>query len=446
MRPHPLSIFYDVKRWIPLLLIPLIRLFTATASPAVWREVTVVAGVIGWAAIKWANTTYQTEHVLRMNDGVIVRRSRTLAPDSTALVAVETSPLMRLCGCRKVQISTADRRRRTDATLYLAKRHTTPLIQHEIGAEGYHARTIPILIMALSGSNAAVGVLTLVPFIRRAAAVLGESFTRDWYAMPRLIVTGLPPLLEGAANLLLLGWGVAVIRGLLRTLGFRVHRQHGRLHILSGVFTKRSLYIDSKCISSLLLRQTLFTRMLGVYTATIACAGYGRETGVRPVLIPAATKRDLCRALDQLLPQFPLCRVAVRPSMRSLPRYILPPLGLIVAAGGLYVWSDVITAFPTVVVLIGGGWWFTVRLVGFFYAGIGIGDGALVMRYPRGLAFYELQLPLSSLDGLIYRQGPFQRRRGVCHVFVRCFGEKQRRHRVFGVDEAAVNALWASAV
>ena len=164
------------------------------------------------------------------------------------------------------------------------------------------------------------------------------------------------------------------------------------------------------------------------------------------MLIPAATKRDLCRALDHLLPQFPLCRVMVRPSMRSLPRYILPPLGLLVMAGGVYVWSDIITPLPTAITLIGGIWWFTVRLVGFFHAGIGIQNGAVVMRYPRGLALYELQMPLSSVDGIVRRQGPFQRRRGICHVFLMCFGEKQRRHRILGLDEAAVTELWKNAV
>ncbi len=450
MRPHPLYIFYNIKRWIFLLAIPLVRLLsTAPISPALFifvtlRDLIVGAGLIAISVAKWRRTEYDVHRTLQIRQGIVIRRCRTLSPDSTAMIATELSPLMRLFRCRRIQISTAGRRRQTDATLYVSKQNASAWIKHEVGTEGYHARPVPVLIMAISGSNAAVGALTLVPFIRHAATVLGESWAQEWYSLTaRFVVLGLPPVLENIANLLLLGWGVAVTSSLLRTWGFRVHRHNGRLHILSGVFTKRSLQIDSKCIASLLLRQTLFTRLLGLYTATISCSGYGRETGVRPVLIPAATRRDLCHALDQLLPQFPLCRVMLHPSKRALPRYILPPLGVLVAAGGLYVWSDAITVFPTLVVLIAGGWWFTVRLVGFFHAGFGILNGAVVMRYTRGFALYELQVPLASVDGILYRQGPFQKRNDTCHVFLLCFGEKQRRHRLFGMDQTALKRLLA---
>lgn len=447
MRPHPLFIFYDIRRWIPLLLIPLVRFITANGSllellRASARDLTMVAVLCGVSTAKWANTAYAFEYTLQVRYGIWVKRQRTLSPDSTALISAEITPLMRVCRCCKIEVSTADRRRKTDATMYLPIKHTVSMMRCEVGAEGYRARLIPVILMALSGSNAAVGVLTLVPFVRRAATVLGDTFSSPWDTLTSPSwLTGIPPLLQGFANLLLLGWGVAVMGSLLRTLGFRAHRHNGRLQIVSGVFTKRSLQMDGKCISSLLLRQTLFTRLLGVYTATIACAGYGRETGVRPVLIPAATKRDLCRALDRLLPHFPLCRMMVRPSKRALVRYVLPPLFLIVVAIGVYVWLGVIAPLPTATILVSGVWWFTVRLVGFFHAGMGIRDGAVVMRYPRGLAFYELQVPLSSVDGIVRKQGPFQRKSGTCHVFLMCFGEKQRRHRVWGLNEEAVKRL-----
>jgi len=447
MRPHPLFIFYDVRRWILLTFVPIIR-FIVTDMPlnewirSVARDVSIAAALVAWASVRWATTSYHMGATLQIHRGVWIRRKRTLSPGSTALIATEMTPLMRIFRCRKIQISTADRRRTSDATLYVPKQIAASLIRDEIGTEGYHAKTLPVAVMALSGSNAAVGVLTLVPFIRRAATVLGDTFAVPWYELPtQWAWTELPMMLKTTANILLVGWGVAVTGTLLRTMGFRVHRYDGRLHIISGLFTKRSLQMDSGCISSLLLRQTLFTRLLGVYTATITCAGYGRETGVRPVLIPAATKRELCRALDRLLPQFPLGRVTVRPMRRALARYVIPPLLLLTAAGGAYLLSDVITPFPTVLVLIGGAWWFTVRLVGFFYAGIGITDSAVVMRYSRGLALYELHVPLASVDGIVRKQGPFQRKKGTCHVSLLCFGEKQRRHRIFGLETAAVNRL-----
>ncbi len=450
MRPHPLYMFYDIKRWLWLLLIPLFR--------AVWMPVGSLSDIlIAWlrdaligvillmyAVIKWRRTTYQIDRHLQIRKGILVRRHHILWSGSTALVAIETTPLMRLFGCRRIQISTVSKRRHADATLYVSHRDALPLSKQEIGAEGYHATTFPVLIMALSGSNAAIGAITLVPFIRRTATVLGERFSQDIYSLTeRFISFDLPPILESVANLLLLGWCFSVISSLLRIYGFRVHRHGSRLHILSGAFTTRNLQMDTGCISSLLLRQTLFTRLLGLYTATIACAGYGREAGVRPVLIPAATMRGLCRALNQLLPGFPLGRVSVRPSIRSLGRYILPPIGLLGGAAVLYWFSDTITAIPTLIVLVAGIWWFFVRLLGFFYSGFGIQDGAVVMRYPRGLALYELHLPLTAVDRFSLRQNPFSRRRDRCTLRLLCFGEKRRVHRIWGLHRTAVETLLA---
>lgn len=449
MRPHPLYILYDVKRWLWLWLIPLVRLvLTPDASTEILtsslRDFLLAGCLLTYACWKRNTTYYQLGSPLQIRKGIVIRRQYTLPSDSTSLVTVETTPLMRLCRCRRVQISTISRRRQADATLYLSYRQAWSLIRQEVGAEGYHARTLPILIMALSGSNAAIGAVTLVPFIRRAATVLGNRFPTDIYSVTeQFMVFDLPPVLQNIANLLLLGWCVSVINSLFRTHGFRVHRYHRRLHILSGVFTKRSQQMDVDGISSLLLRQTLFTRVWGLYTATIACAGYGRESGVRPLLIPAATMRDLCRALDHILPGFPIGQITLRPSVRSLPRYILPPILLIAGASVLYFFSNTITAIPMMLLLVIGLWWFAVRLLGFFYSGCGMQNGAVVMRYPRGLALYELHMPVQSIDRCSLRQGPLGRRRGKCTLRLLCFGEKHHAHRVWGLDKAAVENMIA---
>lgn len=441
MRPHPLFIYYRTRRWLWILLIPLFRI---AWMPGSWSEILAasvrdllpVVGFLLYTVAKWHRTHYQIGARLAIRQTFPIRQETVLSPAHTALIAAEATPLMRLFRCHRVQVSTVGRRRGADAVLYLSGRYVH---RSDIGAEGYHANLLLIAAMALSGSNAAIGAITLVPLIRKAASILGDRFPADLYSVTaRFVSLGLPPILEGAANLLFFGWCFSVISSIWRSYSFRVYRHGPHLQILSGAFTHRRLQLNSAHVAALLLRQTLFSKLPGLYTVTVTCAGYGREVGVRPVLIPAATRKALCRALDQLLPGFPLGRVSLRPSIRSLPRYILPPMALLAAAFALYLFSDVITVIPMLLVLLAGIWWFLIRLIGFFYSGFGITDQAIVMRYPHGLALYELHLPLRSVDRIRLVQSPWQRKRNRCTLKLRCFGEKRHTHRIWGLDRAAV--------
>ena len=97
MRPHPLFICYDIKRWWILLLIPLVRLATIPFGGAVrWQDLLPAAVLLGWSVIQWCHTSYRFDHRLQIKSGVWFRRTLTLPSESTALIAVEASPLATL--------------------------------------------------------------------------------------------------------------------------------------------------------------------------------------------------------------------------------------------------------------------------------------------------------------------------------------------------------------
>ena len=78
---------------------------------------------------------------------------------------------------------------------------------------------------------------------------------------------------------------------------------------------------------------------------------------------------------------------------------------------------------------------------GFFRSGFGVGNGAVTLRYARGLALYEVHVPAEVADCILLTRSPWQRRSGACTVEVRCFGEKRRRHRVRALPYEQARAL-----
>lgn len=448
LRPHPLYIWYDARKWIWLLLIPVLR---AVFSPrdAIFillsslRDLGLALLLIGYSAMKWRGARYRLHNGITLDQGLLFRHSLRVVADDAASVEVERTPFMWLLrGCR-VRINTAGLRRRADATLYLPARTAHGLLgtQARKQSRRYSARPWPILVLAASGSNAAVGLLTLAPALRQSGRVLGAQVPDRVYGLvDRILSLGLPPLLNSLANLLVLSWGVAFLGSWLRNTGFTACRAGSELHLASGLLTRRHIVIDSRKITALELRQTLFMKMFRLYTATITAAGYGREKGARPVVVPAARARELCAALDGLMPDYPICSSCLRPKFSSIMRYIGTPLSWM-AVGLLPLWLGGVWKMVAAIWFIGTTWWLLIRLAGFFWSGFGVSSEAVTMRYTRGLALYAVHVPLEVADCAIISRSPWQVRFDTCTVELHCFGEKHRRHRVLALPYHQAKAL-----
>lgn len=444
-RPHPLSIWYDSRKWCLLLLVPLLRVLVL--RQAGWelflhssRDVLLALALVAYSVLRWYTTRYSLHDGLRWRQRLLYDHRLWVMADDAASIEVERTPLMAIFGGRRVRINTAGLRRRADATVMMSKQQASRLLPMQGFRRPRHLCSYgAVLLMAASGSNAAVGLLTLVPGLQQAARLLGEEPDRFLHFAGEVAIQGIPAALQTAANILVAGWAFAFLRQWLHFYGFYASRSGDALHISSGFFTRRDVRIDCRKITTLELRQTLLTRLFGLYTATITAAGYGRESGTRPVLVPAARPKRLCQLLDELLPGFPTCAGRLRPRGKSWFRYLGAPLCWFLGAFLLRLLG--IAPFLSLWGMIGFGWWLAVRAIGFFRSGFGVSDRAVTLRYSRGLALYEVQIPIEVADSVRITRSVFQRLHGTCTVEVHTFGEKRRRHRVMELPYLPAAAL-----
>ncbi len=445
-RPYGAYIVYDMRRWWPLLLwLFLYALIPSANLRAIVRAVLLCAVLLWYSVAKWDSSRYRVGRTqngfysIGVRQGLLMRHSLHIHAEDAASVEIERTLILALCGGRRVRVNTAGLRRRSDAVLYLSAKQVRQLfLLKDRSAQRFRSRLWPVVVTAISGSNAAVGLLTAAPALRQLSTLLGEWFSVDAVGiLQRFPVAELPSALRLVANLLLIGWGVAVLNTFLRYIGFYAAVQNNQLHLVSGLFTRRDVLIDRDKITALELRQTLLMRLQGLYTAVITAPGYGRDPGARPVLVPAADPKTLCQGLEQLLPGYPLKKERIKVVSRAWWRYVALPLILTVAgvvpwvAGGFW-------QVPAFVCTVFGLWWLAVRFFGFCSAGFGIDETAATVWYPRGLALYRVYLPREAVDHITVTQSVWQRRHGTCNVTVRSFGDKKRRHRVWGLPYEAV--------
>ncbi len=445
-RPYGAYVVYDMRRWWPLLLGALLpSLIPSPTLRTVLRALLLCAALIGYSMAKWNSSRYRVGRTqngfysIGVRQGIFVRHSLHIRAEDAASVEIERTLLLALCGGRRVRVNTAGLRRRSDAVLYLSAGQVKRLfLLKDRSAQRFRARLWPVIVTALSGSNAAVGLLTAAPALRQLSTLLSEWFSVDAVGvLQRFPITQLPSALRLVANLVLIGWGVAVLNTFLRYIGFYAAVQNNQLHLVSGLFTRRDVLIDRDKITALELRQTLLMRLQGLYTAVITVAGYGRDPGARPVLIPAADPKTLCEGLERLLSGYPLKEGRIKATRRGWWRYVALPLMLTIA--GISLWmAGGFWQVPAFVCTVFGIWWLAVRFFGFCSAGFGADETAVTVWYPRGLAFYRVYLPREAVDHITVTQSVWQHRNGTCTVTVRSFGDKKRRHRVWGLPYEAV--------
>lgn len=452
-RPAGAYWFYDARKWLLLWLLPLLRSLIAPQDilwilAASLRDILIAGLFMAYSVAKWRYSRYTIypredgSYRLLLTQGLLLRRSLRLSAEDAASMEWECTPLLRLLRTRRVRINTAGLKHRSDATLYLPAEQAGQLSGTVDRYRRYTTRFWPVLVTAASGSNAAIGLLTFVPVLRRISHLVGEQ-TPVWGVVGRIVSLGLPPALETLANIFLIGWATAFLRTFLRFTGFYAMREGARLRLCSGLFTRRQVLIDCHKITALELRQSLFMKLCGLHTVTITAAGYGRGRGLRPVLVPAAGAKEVGHALDLLMHDYPVCTPLVRPAARSWKRYVSAPL--IVSVGGIACLFPVrgIPQTAAFLLIVGGLWWLTIRLFAFRRAGFGISPSAdaICLRYSRGLALYELHLPRQSVDSITLTR-PFLRPNATtCTVHIRCFDEKRRRYRVWSLPYAEARAL-----
>lgn len=309
------------------------RLIDGEQSSWPWWLVPVVFAVtFAGAAVSWWFTRYRVgDDELRIDSGVLNRRSRRVRLDRIQAIEVQQPLLARIFGMASLAIETAGGGSDSEVTLaYLSLLRATELRAHllvEAGREGGVDPTdSAATVLAVPGSDevellhrVSPGLLLAAQVLRTGPLLAALAVGAAAIAAAVASAVGLPQPLRvpgvaatgGALSIaLVLPVVVAVVtsvgKGFVDGYGFSVRRSPRGLAVRAGLLGVRSASLPVQRIRGLVVTEPIVWRWLGWVALDVTVAGVvahsEQDQRLSTTLVPVARKADAERLVAQVLP------------------------------------------------------------------------------------------------------------------------------------------------
>ncbi len=463
-RPHPINIVESTSRFWALLLLPVLRglLFSGGAfsqwASGAWFDILVLTGIISLGVVSWYFNTYAfDEKGIYVSRGIVVKRKLFIPYSRLATMSVEypfyLAPFKAVHLCADTDagfsnISDFKLTMRKSEAQKLCSFRKQPYKMNDKLKRVYRPKGLYVAILSVLTSNTLTGVLFFSALISQFGNLLGQEFEDRVFesltALARVLAFGIPPVAAIIAYVLLGGWLVSFLMNLIRNKDFEVIRQGGILEISAGIITSRYYSITTKRVNLIEVHQSLLTKLFGFFTVYIHSSGYGKQKYSRSVLIPAADKFEARRNLGVLLPEITMGKRQIRPSFKTLTRFLIPPCGFMLAFFAMYLvlswlfpsFGDIIL-FLSIMAELPAVWWLFVKIASFTHTGIGLQNGVYTFSCTYAYGFYITSVPKRRITQVIIRQSLFQKISNCCDIIVYAYSEGRKRRVVNNIPIVA---------
>lgn len=462
-RAHPIMILEHLWRYGYLLIIPLSRGIIAGWQDnfkgwlrGAWLDLLVLFVILLLAVLRWCFITCQ-----RLPDGYYLRggivwHSKSFIPQDRIDTLAVTYPFyLKPFSAARLRVDTkAGNFKKADVKLTLWRRDAQAMFEdreQRYTGESYLTREYSprgIYIAALSAilSNSLTGVLFFATFIKQTGNLLGEEFSNRIFGtfekFTKMMAFGIPPAAAAIAYLVMFGWLYTFLRNLIRHKNFCARRDESSLSITGGIFTNRKYSVAIDAVNYVDIRQSVLTKMLGLYSVFIHAVGFGKAKDDVSALIPASNSHDLMHHLDLLLPEFKLTKRQAKPNLGALFRFLndafwlclfLPLLTYIMIKWfpswkEFTLWVGFMSCLPAYLFL-------TVRIIDFLTSGMGRHGGSYTLRYSSGFYLHTVMMPCDKVASITLRQSIFQKMDNKCDVLIYSISEKRKKHHIRNIDK-----------
>lgn len=456
-RSHPINIIEHTSKYLLLLIFPILRalLFTNTSLyvwlRGAWFDILVVAVIVGLGIWAWVRYVYcLANDGIYIKKGIVISKVRFIPYKKLSVLSIEKPFFLLPFGAVRVNADTDGGMPTTpDFMITVNKREldffkdkaTSPFLMPGEIKRVYLPKNFYIAILSFVVSNTLTGVLFVSTLLSGAGTVFGneveEVMKGQFTAVVQKLAVGVPPAAALLAVILFGGWLVSFLLNLIRHLRFSAIRQGGLLIVKSGLITRRENHLTVKRINLIELRQTFVTKLFGFYTAFIHCNGYGKRKDELSILMPAGERHDIQQSIRMLLPEIPVCKPTIRPRLRYLSRFLIPPISWVLGVLAVWILGAVLLPeagqmifFMGIMAEIPCIWYLLVKIMSYFHTGVGYSDEVYTFSYTYGYRIKTVAVPRYRIVRLTVRRSLFQVMTGCCDLVILTYSEGRKRHVV----------------
>lgn len=467
-RQHPIKILVRISHFAILLVIPLLRALLFSGGnlqkwiSGAWVDILVFLFIIGAGFIVWYFDLYclSKEGVYKYNG--IFKISQTFLPYKTiSQIAIESPWYLKIIGGVKVRIDSPDKsHRKSDLEIIIGVKKADEFFD-KINGNINVKKTIkggffPILGLILLSSNGLTGALYFFTFIYQSGNILGAEFEKKIMnsvtSTANILAIGLPPFAFIISLFILIGWLVSFIINAIRYAHFSVERKGNILYINNGLFIDRHKYLSSfKDINFIEIKQTIFTKILSLYSVFIGIIGYGKGKNEKNIFIPTFKIKDSLKYIQTILPEFKWTKPDMRPPNKFFFRFLAIPfyffILIIILVLFFYIYFDnfrTLTLFIGCMLWIADAFLFIIKIISFFETGISLKDDYITICYSKRFAFYKVCFNTEKLVKVTIRQTPFQNKANCCSMIFYLYGENSSKHIVPNIEISYANSFLKS--
>ncbi|MBQ8001261.1 MAG: PH domain-containing protein [Ruminococcus sp.] len=404
-----------------------------------------------WAAVCYGSIRYSTRiNALVTQKGVLFTQKNQVFLSTFDTLRITANPVFRLFKVCKIQTTAS----RNIKALYLNRKSAETLINFFCTdatnkSKKLNSNLFSVLIFSAGFSGALTGLLSAIPLLRNIAGILGESNTQNILASADLWVyigyTALPPFLRTLSTLFLWAWGIGTFAELNRYLGLTAYFQGDRVIARHGLFTKHLTVLRTGAVACVVLRQSILLYFLGLFTAEVYLPTGKRETKV-PLLL--ASKKEKCKDLLHALGMQTCHRTLpyAKPPASTLWGYVWKPLLFLSFVSLLSIGVDILTPYRVevhlmVFITLWGCVWFLFSAFAHKHSALFYDSSGLIIRTAQGLSFTTVHIPRNKVRAIRTTQNIFQRRKGVCNLYVYVRSARRQYFLIKHIDKSKTAQL-----
>ena len=420
--------------------------------------------LLAWTTVEWLRRSYSLEGgALRLEEGVLARKLRSVPFDRIQQVELVRKPLHRLLGVATLRVETAGggsaaevdldvvtlaEARALRADLLRAKARSVAAAGDRDGADqatvdqaAAEAVATPpervllrlpigqVMLAGITGTRAAAVLVVLGPLSQAA----------DWFPDlsgwllarfdPEAVAPTTPPAILAAAVAAVAVWlGLAAASSIVTDYGFTLARLGDDLVVRRGLLERREAVLPLARLQVVRIEESLLRRALGLASIRMQSAGRsgGSDQTASRLAVPILQREQVNRVLGELLagaaPVPALLAPPPAARRRALTRGVLRT-ALLAAAAGLPLWrlttlgvlavppAAALAVVPVLALGVLAG------LAAYRSLGHATGDGFLYARVGVAIRVTTV-VPVAKAQSGSVRSSPFQRRAGLATLHV----------------------------